>query len=64
MSKHIRIAAVTLLLTGSASPALAAVPRLTGDSTDYVLMPLLGYLSLVVGSWGLTLLTRLTGDRA
>lgn len=64
MSQRTRIAAVTLMLTGSASPALAAVPRLTGNAVDYVLMPLLGYLSLVAGSWVLTLLTRLTGNRA
>jgi hypothetical protein len=31
----------------AATPAFAAMPRLTGGPLDYILMPLLGYVSLL-----------------
>jgi hypothetical protein len=63
MVRTTRIALLTLLLTVSAAPALAAMPRVTGTVTDYVLMPFLGYLSLVAGAWAVSLIARLRGQR-
>jgi len=40
-----------LLLLAGAVPAQAALPRLAGSGLDYVLMPFLGYLLLVLASW-------------
>lgn len=52
-----RILALLLPLSLLASPALAA-PRLTQGPADYVLMPLLGYLTLFAGAWLIHLLAR------
>ena len=54
---------LTLLLTATATPAAAALPRLVESGLDYLLMPLLGYLSLVVIGWLLELPLRLRGNR-
>ena len=58
------VVCLSLLLVAGAVPAQAALPCLTGNGCDYVLMPLLGYMSLVVVSWLLHLPLRLRGTRA
>ncbi len=45
-----RIATLLISLSLLATPALAA-PRLTQGPADYVLMPLLGYLTIFAGAW-------------
>lgn len=45
-----RILASLLPLGLLASPALAA-PRLTQGPADYIVMPLIGYLSIFAGAW-------------
>jgi len=57
------IASLTLMLVAGAAPAQAALPRLADNGFDYVLMPLLGYLTLVLSSWLLELPVRLRGSR-
>lgn len=49
MRKASIVALTGALLVGSATPLLAA-PRLTNGPADYVLMPLLGYLALLVAA--------------
>jgi len=63
MVRTTRIALATLLLTVSAAPALAAMPRVTETAADYVLMPFLGYLSLIAGAWAVSLVARIRGQR-
>jgi hypothetical protein len=58
-----RTASLTLMIVAGAAPAQAALPCLAGNGLDYVLMPLLGYLTLVLGSWLLELPVRLRGSR-
>lgn len=41
-----------VLLGGAATPVLAAAPRLTHNDADYLLMPLLGYVAIIVGARG------------
>ena len=53
-----RLIDTLLVLMGSATSALAAVPRLTHNDADYVLMPLLGYVAIVVGARGGQLFKR------
>jgi hypothetical protein len=55
------IVAATLV---SAAPAMAmSLPRLTGGAADYVLMPLLGYLGLVVLAQAVALIRGLGRNR-
>lgn len=56
MRKHTLV--VTVLLAGAASPALAALPRLTDSNADYLLMPLLGYVGLIIGARGGQMIKR------
>lgn len=51
----VRTLPLLLSLSLLASPALAA-PRLTQGPADYILMPLLGYLTIFAGAWLLHLL--------
>ncbi|AMV73323.1 hypothetical protein JCM30471_17250 [Desulfuromonas carbonis] len=52
-----------LLLLAGAAPAQAALPRLADNALDYVLMPFLGYLLLVLASWVVHLPGRLRRQR-
>jgi len=61
--KPISLAGLALVLVAGAAPAHAALPRLTGNNLDYVLMPLLGYLALVLAGWLLELPGRLRDRR-
>jgi hypothetical protein len=61
--KSMSIACLALILVAGAAPAQAALPRLAGNGLDYVLMPLLGYLTLVIASWLLDLPARLRGGQ-
>lgn len=45
-----RILALLLPLSLLTSPALAA-PRLTQGPADYIVMPLIGYLTIFAGAW-------------
>ena len=62
--KILSVVCLSLMLVAGAVPAQAAFPCLAGNGCDYVLMPLLGYLSLVAISWLLHLPLRLRGNRA
>lgn len=53
-----RLVMALVILGGSATSALAAVPRLTNNDADYVLMPLLGYVAIIVGARGGQLFKR------
>lgn len=48
--KSMSVAGLAIIPVSGADPAHAALPRLTGNNLDFILMPLLGYLDLVVAS--------------
>lgn len=53
----LRILILLMPLNLLSSPVLAA-PRLTQGPADYILMPLIGYLTILAGAWLFHLLGR------